>query len=103
VALLALALMVGVPRTAAGATDDPPSPPIDNEFIPENRDLSDCVSALPRPDCGSESRSGWRQGLVFGVIAGGLTVIGWRVVVAVRRRDAAINRSESTAGVTPRD
>jgi hypothetical protein len=79
----------------AGPVTDPapetttPEPPastvVDNEFIPENANLGDCISALPRPDCGSEARGGWRQALVLTVVVGGLAVIGWRLVVGVRR------------------
>jgi hypothetical protein len=90
------ASLVGAPVAAAGTgPDDPPPPPVTvNEFLPEDRDLSDCLSALPRPGCGSEARGGWRQGLVFGVIVAGLGVIGWRVARGVRRRDAALNPPE---------
>jgi hypothetical protein len=75
---------------AAGATA-PPVPPdtvptTDNEFLPENEDLSDCVSALPPPSCGSEARGGWRQALVFVAIALGLAFIVWQIVRAARRR-----------------
>jgi hypothetical protein len=31
---------------------------VDNDFIPENRNLSECVSALPKPGCGSSARGG---------------------------------------------
>ena len=76
---------------AATAPREPPAPPdtvptTDNEFLPENEDLSDCVSALPQPGCGSEARGGWRQALVFVAIGLGLAVIVWRIVRTVRRR-----------------
>ena len=76
--------------SAAGATA-PPAPPdtiptTDNEFLPEDEDLSDCVSALPHPDCGSEARGGWRQALVLVAIGLALAFIVWRIIRNVRRR-----------------
>lgn len=63
----------------------------DNEFLPERENVSDCFGALERPNCGSDAKGGWRQGLVFGLLAVGVAVIAWRVAVAVRRRDRAVN------------
>jgi hypothetical protein len=89
--------------TAAGMADAsadpaPPSVPAGpevvgtvNEFIPENANLSDCVGSLPRPDCGSDARGGWRQTLLFAVIVAILVVIGVRLAFAVRRRDEQVN------------
>jgi hypothetical protein len=57
-----------------------------NEFIPENRDLSECISALPRPGCGSEARTSWEQGALLVVLVVALAFIGWRLVRAIRRR-----------------
>jgi len=63
-------------------------PPISaNEFIPEDRDLTSCIGALERPGCGSESRGGWRQTLVFGALLVGLVVVFGNVVRGVRKRD----------------
>ncbi len=75
------------------ATEPPPPPVTDNEFIPEGRDLSECITAVPKPGCGSEARSDWHQGLVLGVMVAGLIVIGWRIVRGVRRREAAAKTS----------
>lgn len=66
-----------------------------NEFIPDDVNLSECVSALPRPECGSKERGGWRQTLLLGVLVAGLGVIGWRIVVAVRRGDRSRNQGGS--------
>jgi hypothetical protein len=89
--------------TPAGA-DAPPSLPAGpevvgtaNEFIPENANLSDCISSLPRPECGSEARGGWRQTLVFAVIVAILVAIGVRLAFAVRRRDHTVNVDDSAA------
>jgi hypothetical protein len=90
VAVILMALTaVGIGGSAAASTDpEPPPPPVTvNEFIPEDRDLTDCLSALPKPGCGSEARGGWRQGLVFGALVLGLAIIGGRVAYGVRRRD----------------
>jgi hypothetical protein len=74
---------------AAHVTGNPPptTPPAvtDNPFIPPNKNLSDCISANPPPDCGSNAHGGWRQYLTFGVVILGLVFIGWRIVVIVRR------------------
>lgn len=58
---------------------------VDNEFVPTDRDISECISAIPKPGCGSEARSGWRQTLVFLAIVGGLGLIAWRVVAGARK------------------
>jgi hypothetical protein len=67
------------------------SPPtvVDNEFLPENADLDECISALPRPECGSKARGGWRQTLIFGILVVVLAIGGWRLVTVLRRRDRA--------------
>ena len=56
-----------------------------NDFIPEERDLSDCISAIPKPGCGSEAKGGWRQMLVFGLVISGVGFIGWRIVAGARK------------------
>lgn len=65
------------------APDDRP-PVTFNEFLPEERGLGECISAVPKPGCGSKARGGWRQGLVLLVILGGLAFIAWRVVRSAR-------------------
>jgi len=77
---------LGTGQTAAAST--PPPDSTINEFIPEDRAISDCISAAPRPGCGSKNRSDWHQGLVLGVMAAGMTVIGWRIVAGLRRAPA---------------
>ncbi len=75
---------------AETAPDDTAPPPRDtiNEFLPEERGIGECISALPKPGCGSEARGGWRQGLILAAILAGLGFIGWRVVAASRRAKA---------------
>ena len=84
----------GFRAEAAAATTvpvDDTSPPttLDNPFLPEAANIGDCISAVPRPECGSKARGGWRQGLVFGAVAVAVAVIGTRLVIGVRKRDRA--------------
>jgi hypothetical protein len=72
----------------AAASSEPPLPPVtDNEFIPQDRDLGECISALPKPGCGSDAQSDWHQELVLGVMVAGMVFVGWRIVRGVRRRE----------------
>lgn len=102
--LCALALVVGllVPQTVH-ATSPPLEPtattapsatvvPSDeivvdeaNPFLPDDRNLSDCVGMLQRPGCGSESRGGWHQNAVAIVMIVGLLLVFSRVAWGVRR------------------
>src|SRR5829696_1275168 len=99
VVVVVAALVVLVPPTAAAAPGDPAPPAVvppapsttllENDLIPEDRDFSECVSAAPRPGCGSDARGGWRQNLVFTVVVVALVFIGWRIVRSARRRRPA--------------
>jgi hypothetical protein len=118
--LFALALVVGplAPQVAqAAAPATPPAEPgstepattantvptdeivIDeaNPFLPETRDLTDCVGMLQRPGCGSEARGGWHQDLVAIAMVGGLLIVFGRVAWAVRRsqKNAAASATDS--------
>ena len=95
------AIGAGHPASAGGA--EPPPPPVVtvNDFLPEDRDLGDCLSALPKPDCGSKARGGWRQGLVLGAILAGLGVIAWRIVVSARRARAVEAGAGDAVEVSP--
>jgi hypothetical protein len=73
------------PTTADDATPGTPPPTEFNEFYPDERPLSDCLSSLPRPDCGSEARGGWRQLSILGAVVVALGFIAWRIVRSVRR------------------
>lgn len=57
----------------------------DNDFIPEDKNLGDCISAAPPPGCGSEARGGWAQNVVFAAVVGGLCFIGWRIVAGSKK------------------
>ena len=102
-AVVAAVLLVVAPHPAAAGPDDPQPPSttvsaavgdpattvLDNDFLPADRDLSECISALPQPGCGSEARGGWRQTLVLLAVAVGLAFIGWRIIRSARRRRPA--------------
>jgi hypothetical protein len=68
-------------------SSDPPPPITANDFVPEDRDLSECITAVPRPGCGSEARSDWHQGLVLALMVAGLVLVGWRIAKSVRKRE----------------
>ncbi len=70
-----------MPDDGSGATI------VENPFLPDERDIGDCASSLPKPDCGSDARGGWQQATVFAVLMCGMAFIGWRIFRAVRRRD----------------
>ncbi len=90
VVVLSVLLSLGSAGTAVASTVPPTVPPItavENEYIPEGANLGDCVSSLPRPGCGSESRSGPIQLITFGVLMSAMAFIGWRIFRSVRQRD----------------
>ena len=104
-ALLVLLLMLtmsAVTTTAAAHATQPaivapasaPQPPTtDNPFIPADRDLSECISAVPQPGCGSKAQGGWRQVLVLSIVAVALAFIAWRIVHTVRRNRRTLEAS----------
>jgi hypothetical protein len=67
--------------------EDPATTTLDNPFLPEDANIGDCISAVPRPECGSKARGGWRQGLVFVAVVAAVAVIGTRLVIGVRKRE----------------
>jgi hypothetical protein len=83
VLLVSVLLAFGVAGRAEAAT--PPTPPEStlNEFIPEDKPISECISAAPKPDCGRDND--WHQIAVMAVLAAGLTFVGWRIVKGLRR------------------
>lgn len=88
--LALLPLTLATAGTATAAPDDP-FPPVTtpatvNEFLPAERDLSDCLSVLPKPGCGSEARGGPAQAAVFGAVVLGVGVVIGRIVWSTRRR-----------------
>jgi hypothetical protein len=105
-ALVLFALALTVPATALAAAPpgssaqpvDPSSPvtTIDNSFLDTERDLSECLgNSVQLPGCGHKTedagdRGGALQLATFAVMTLGLVFIGWRVTVAVRRRDRSV-------------
>jgi len=67
-----------------------------NPFLPDQRNLTDCVGMLQRPGCGSESRGGWHQNVVAIVMVTGLLIVFGRVAWGVRRsqKNAAASAPE---------
>ena len=72
-------------QSAVGVTDPTEPPATTDDFFPEERDVTDCIGVLERPGCGNKNRGGWRQLLVFGLIAAGLTVLFTKITIEVRR------------------
>lgn len=106
--LFALTLAIGLfAPQAVQATTPPPAEPatpttelvVDeaNPFLPENRDITDCIGMLQRPGCGSEARGGWHQNLVAIVMVTGLLIVFGRVAWGVRRsqKNAAASTPDS--------
>lgn len=95
------AALANAPADDAPA-DDVPVAPSDTvtEFYPEEANLSDCVGLVEKPGCGSDSRGGWRQTMVFVVLFAGLGVILWRVSRGITANRRAID-AEAGTGVTP--
>jgi len=58
-----------------------------NDFLPERANVSDCIGAVERPNCGSKAKGDWRMYLTFGLLIAGMSFIGWRVVRGVRSSD----------------
>ena len=96
--VVAAVVSFGALAAGCGRQDATAPPPVDqraasetlstNPFIPDDVNIGDCVSSLPRPGCGNEIRGDSHSLLTFGVLAAGLAFIGWRISRSVRRRDA---------------
>ena len=56
-----------------------------NPFLPENRNLTECIGMLQRPGCGSEARGGWHQNAVAIVMVAGLLLVFGRIGWGLRR------------------
>ncbi len=80
-------LVFAVPGAALATPPSEPAPPVSNDFIPKDQNLSDCVGTLERAGCGSSNKGGYHFYLVMLALAGGLTVIGWRITRSVKSRD----------------
>ncbi len=82
---------------AAAAAPEPTVPPATapvvtaNEFLPTDRDLTDCVGVLEKPGCGSEERGGTATTVVFIVMLLAMVLIFARIAVGVRQNRRAID------------
>jgi hypothetical protein len=77
-----------IPATTMPAAPDPADEIVIDEanpFLPENRDLTECIGMLQRPGCGSEARGGWHQNAVAIVMVSGLLIVFGRIAWSVRR------------------
>jgi hypothetical protein len=70
-----------------GASPVLATPTTDNVFIPADQNLSDCVGTMERPNCGSASKSDVNMYITFAVLIAAMAGIGWRLTVAIRKRD----------------
>jgi hypothetical protein len=91
----------GVVQAAAPPTTEAPDSTVPdstfNDFIPEEQAISDCISAVPKPGCGSEARSDYHQWLVFVALVLGMAFVGWRVVAGLRRQRVAVEQPDAPA------
>lgn len=100
----------GVAFAGTGAAAGPPAsepapagaPAVSaNPFVPDEANISECISSLPGPDCGSAARGGWRQTALFAVVVVALVAIGARIFVAVRREEQARARTVDAPAAGP--
>jgi hypothetical protein len=93
---LAFGVLVGPSTIGAVHASAPPVTPDPasigtNPFIPEDVNIGDCVSSVPRPDCGTEEHGGAGQYLTMLALVLGTAFIGWRIARGVRARDSALD------------
>lgn len=73
----------------------------DNDFLPD-KNISACIGAVDRPNCGSKSKGGWRMYLTFAVLISGMSFIGWRIARSIKARDAVVNAGTEDRTQPPR-
>ena len=90
--MVGLLLLAMAPSMHAGATapaTTPPSaPPVTNDLLPQNNDVTNCVGTVEQANCGSKARADGHTYLVFLALAAGLTFIGWRIARGVKARES---------------
>jgi len=99
--LLPAATAVAVPEPAAAATSAPPTDPAADPPIvtlADDRNLDECVSAMPRPGCRTSNETDAMQIAVFSVLIGALVLVGWRIARATRQRDRAASAGAPRPG-----
>lgn len=79
------------PYQAASASTVADASVAENDFVPD-RNISECVGLVQRPDCGSQSKGGLGMTLTFVALLLGLGVVLGRIAMSVRKRDAQVNR-----------
>jgi hypothetical protein len=89
ICVVGLLLTVLAPSMHAVATAPPSAPPVTNDLLPENNDVTNCIGTVEQANCGSKARADGHTYLVFLALAAGLTFIGWRIARGVKARDAA--------------
>ena len=62
-----------------------------NVYVPD-KNLSDCVGTLERPNCGSTAKGGRGTYLTFLALILGLAFIFWRIARGVKARDRVANK-----------
>jgi hypothetical protein len=86
--MVAIVLIAASPTLHAVASTPPSSPPVTNDLLPQNNDLSNCIGTVEQANCGSKARADGHTYLVFLALILGLTFIGWRITKGVKARDA---------------
>ncbi len=91
VPVLVLGLAGGPLPSMAAAATVPPDPAEDSPIVTlaDGRNLDECISAMPKPDCRTSTDTDAMQIAVFSLLIGALVLIGWRIVRATRQRDRA--------------
>ena len=94
--ILLLGLAGGLLPSMAAAVTVPPEPDQDPPIVTlaDGRNLDECISAMPKPDCRTSTDTDAMQIAVFSLLIGALVLIGWRIVRATRQRD----RADASAG-----
>jgi hypothetical protein len=64
-----------------------------NDFLPD-RNISDCVGTMERPNCGSRTKGGYQMYATFAALLLGMAFIGWRIFLGVRARDKVVNAED---------
>jgi hypothetical protein len=82
-------LTAASPSLHALATAPPNAPPVTNDLLPENNDVTNCIGTVEQANCGSKARADGHTYLVFLALTLGLVFIGWRIARGVKARDRA--------------
>ena len=94
-ALVALLVLAGGSRPAtalaAGSGTDTTA-----VALADDEDVSDCISALPKPGCDRRDTDAMQVAVLL-VMTAGVAFIGWRIGRAVRSRDHADTPPSSSA------